>query len=348
MNITFFIGNGFDIQSGLKTSYSNFYDYLNKELKWVEIGWPLNNEISEDPETWADFELALGKITEKEEILANHKDLYDSIDDFKSVFASYLQDEEKKLDIDFKDEAIQNSFLSTFRNFHSDLQPGEKVKFNSRLNLHETWTYNVITFNYTSLFKEIYEKLPSKLGEHSLGNRTYHKNKGVFMDIHGTHQLDMLLGVNDHSQFSSKLHEIDDESSFVLVKDITNTELRNTKKETATELIHKSNVMCIFGMSLGATDKMWWDLIGGRLLSDKSTQLVIFAYEGVNRGTSTRKIINMRKKWEKLFLSHLEVSEEAEEDLLDRIFICIDSNNIFRLPEKTKDLISSNAQNAHN
>lgn len=53
MNITFFIGNGFDINLGLNTTYSSFYPYFidkarenNMIRKWLE----------EDKMNWADLE----------------------------------------------------------------------------------------------------------------------------------------------------------------------------------------------------------------------------------------------------------------------------------------------------
>ena len=35
MNVTFFIGNGFDINIGLKTKYSDFYPYFKKMPKKI-------------------------------------------------------------------------------------------------------------------------------------------------------------------------------------------------------------------------------------------------------------------------------------------------------------------------
>ena len=62
MKITFLIGNGFDLGVGLKTRYSDFVPYY--------LSLPDNDPdiiafksiIESDKETWADAELALGKL----------------------------------------------------------------------------------------------------------------------------------------------------------------------------------------------------------------------------------------------------------------------------------------------
>lgn len=49
MNITFLIGNGFDIQMGLKTSYTDFYDnVVASKLTENQI----YNSIKDKPTEW--------------------------------------------------------------------------------------------------------------------------------------------------------------------------------------------------------------------------------------------------------------------------------------------------------
>ncbi|SEO09032.1 Bacteriophage abortive infection AbiH [Terribacillus saccharophilus] len=339
MNITFLIGNGFDLQAGMKTSFVNFYDYLQENELWEEIGPPLSDNIKRDIESWADFEFSLGELTYNDEVLSDPEQLFNSLDNFKAVFADYLINEEKRINLDFESQAIRENITLTLDNFYSELQFNEKTAFKSRLTPGQSWYYNFITFNYTSLFTRCYQTLSDNFSIHTHGNGTYFNTKREFIDIHGTYHQHMLLGVNDDTQFNSELQEINDESSSVLVKDITNVELRNGKRERAARVIRDSNVICIYGMSLGVTDKLWWQMIGSRLLKDRSTQLIIFAYEGVERGTSSRSSIQRRKKWESKFLNYMDISEDEREDLLSRIYICIDSKQMFRLPETVEAIL---------
>ncbi len=85
MNITFLIGNGFDLNLGLKTSYQDFLDYYLKNTNNdTEIIKYFKNIIKEEQEndidTWADAEIFLGKITEK----------FDDADKFLKCFEGFF------------------------------------------------------------------------------------------------------------------------------------------------------------------------------------------------------------------------------------------------------------------
>ena len=58
MNITFLLGNGFDMNFGLKTGYKSFYNYLKKSKTRNKL---INNILSNSEcELWSDLELGLG------------------------------------------------------------------------------------------------------------------------------------------------------------------------------------------------------------------------------------------------------------------------------------------------
>ena len=48
------------------------------------------------------------------------------------------------------------------------------------------------------------------------------------------------------------------------------------RTELAEEIIDKSQIICIFGMSMGITDKRWWEKICVWLLSDPHKLLIIY------------------------------------------------------------------------
>lgn len=69
MNIVYLIGNGFDINIGLKTRYKDFYDYYlaldssgdNEHVK--KLKEHLKETLSTDDKYWSDLEIALGAYT---------------------------------------------------------------------------------------------------------------------------------------------------------------------------------------------------------------------------------------------------------------------------------------------
>lgn len=83
MNITFLIGNGFDLNLGLQTSYQSFYKYYISKAPDDFIA----KSISRNYELWSDLEIGLGKFlkTCKEEDI-------DKFLDSKNLLESHLTD----------------------------------------------------------------------------------------------------------------------------------------------------------------------------------------------------------------------------------------------------------------
>lgn len=62
MNVTFIVGNGLDISLGMATKYTDFYTHMQEKNKHTKN--QIYQAITEDPETWAQFEFALGEHTQ--------------------------------------------------------------------------------------------------------------------------------------------------------------------------------------------------------------------------------------------------------------------------------------------
>ena len=62
MNVTFLIGNGFDLGIGLKTAYSDFYNvYCKSDSNDSLAVKKFKSEIQGNYENWSDFEAAFGE-----------------------------------------------------------------------------------------------------------------------------------------------------------------------------------------------------------------------------------------------------------------------------------------------
>ena len=64
MNITYIIGNGFDFNLGLKTSYKSFLDYYLKRDSGDRIIELFKDSIKQCNDLWSDVEIALGQSTD--------------------------------------------------------------------------------------------------------------------------------------------------------------------------------------------------------------------------------------------------------------------------------------------
>ena len=138
MNITFLIGNGFDRNLGLNTTYSDFTKhYKNLETNNERIK-QFRKDIDDDKELWFDAEIAMGKYTEKfgEGEAAAYSECHT---DFCMELAKYLKNEEKRIDFnnctDIHTHFVMNSVnFETGKKFHqTEKEMEERKRYSNRL-----------------------------------------------------------------------------------------------------------------------------------------------------------------------------------------------------------------------
>ena len=97
MNITFLIGNGFDLGVGLRSKFSDYFPlYEVESLEKDEEIRRFSKEISEEPKAWSAFEEELGQYTNKFD--ENSYPIFlKQLRDFEEGFANYLEKQEKLL-----------------------------------------------------------------------------------------------------------------------------------------------------------------------------------------------------------------------------------------------------------
>ena len=106
MNVTLIIGNGFDLNMGLPTSYSDFYHYYLKVDSPVSGTDFIKQKIKDAPENWADLEKNLGDIT---------VEYSDNVMEFDAVFGNVRNELEKYLKaVDVYDIPKLNVLASRF------------------------------------------------------------------------------------------------------------------------------------------------------------------------------------------------------------------------------------------
>ncbi|MDR1847850.1 MAG: bacteriophage abortive infection AbiH family protein [Bacteroidales bacterium] len=230
-------------------------------------------DVNENFENWADFEKQLGVYTEKYE-----KDKVDDfcfcVKDFKSSLIKHLKNEEKRINYDLHKEEIITICGTALTNFYKDLNQYSQDLFRQMINnaaRQQSITYNFITFNYTNIFDncvDFVKKTPKQ-------QNSIHYNIGKILHIHGDISKNPLIGVDNAGQINNtelaNINKIDN----LIIKPIINKKLKKFNDRTATELIQNGDIICLFGLSLGETDRTWWQQIGQRLLQP-NVQLIIF------------------------------------------------------------------------
>lgn len=338
MNITFLVGNGFDLNLGLKTRYVDFYPYFKEHAKEDNM---IKKWLTEDEQLWADMEEGLGKELGKlkEEEIEN---FYDDKGELDSLLTDYLEIEQEKYkwkdDKVIKDE-IQNSILK----FSDDLSEEGKraIKKTIEKYRNEEYTYIFVSFNYTKVLDkmvELFKDNPTFANHRATNGSSKADVLGKVIHIHGTIEQEMILGVNDEKQVENNTLIQDEIFLNTIIKKRMNLGIGQRKTENVINVIDESHIICIFGMSLGNTDKMWWEELVRWLLSNGDNKLVIF-YKGYEKELKKRlpsTVIRIDYKLKKKLYEAGKgnYSKEEFKKIQDRIFISYNSR-IFSFPRLT-------------
>jgi hypothetical protein len=326
MNILYLIGNGFDLNLGLKTSYKDFYNHYNSQKSSISLIQELKKYINNNIVDWADLELELGKYTKHIKSTSEFFDLYEDIQD---RLAEYLQLQENEFDFDkierkrfFEHLSIpENSLLLAMR---------QEVKKYREKWKEAQWNVNIITFNYTSSIEKI---INDKLDNLIIGS--HHRNIGISLrgvhHIHGDIDNRMVLGVNDKSQIDNKSLCEDQDVEETLVKVTCNQAIRDLADSRCAELISNANLICIFGSSIGDTDRHWWELIGKQLA--KECRLLIFCRGKKISPRRPQRQLQDERTIRNLFIEKAGIQESVKNGVANKIYVGVNTN-LFNLTGK--------------
>lgn len=146
----------------------------------------------------------------------------------------------------------------------------------------------------------------------------------------------MILGVNDAEQIGNDLLKKDGIFLDTFIKRRMNNSIGQRKTEKAVEIINKSHIICVFGMSIGNTDKMWWEALVEWLVSNEYNKLIIFwkGFENALEKKLPSKTIrlNERIKRELFNKGRGKYDESYYEKIKNRMMISYNSK-IFSLPK---------------
>ncbi|MFX2256673.1 AbiH family protein [Acinetobacter variabilis] len=331
MNIVYLLGNGFDINLGMKTRYNDFYEnYLKKESKSTLVE-KLKSNIFDNVVNWSDLELALGKYTTEFQSVSDFDEVYD---DIVNNLCDYLDEESAtydfsslRLDIFLKNLCYPELFLT-----EADINEFFTYKKKWRV---EDKKINIINFNYTKSVKKIIEKHNFNTPIETDGYSKYYLKE--LLHIHGFTNERTILGVNDLSQVGNTKFYNDTDFIEALIKIESNSSLRHNVDKKSEQLINHADLICIFGCSLGETDKYWWQLIATNLRRGIKV-IIFFRTEEQNRRLG-HKVLRVQRAVKKLFLDMSDLNEEDKEKFGQNLYIKINAE-IFQLTKNEQSIAS--------
>lgn len=351
MHITFLIGNGFDRNLGLDTTYTDFVKiYKNLSSKSEHING-FRGYIKANEELWSKAEEALGQYTK--ELERGQGPIFSECQaDFCTNLAQYLKQQELRLDYDANKEAVQKAF----RNFRNLVQPfslTERTNINSvyQNHLSENITFDFIDYNYTYTLDrclEIVKVTPGLLGEHNYGSTNYKHVVGKVCHVHGTVDGQMVFGVNDDSQIAKVevFEENDgDLSKELLIKKSANETYGENTDEKAKAILNNSSIIYVYGMALGITDKLWWERICIWLAKSEGRHLILHQYEMPSADVVPFKQHQFERKTRRGFCRLGDLPYEKWASVEKRIHIT--SDNIFEpIKNIANPLLTSSIEDA--
>lgn len=281
MDVVFFIGNGFDLQLGMKTSYRQFLElYTSLPSSDRDIAEFREYLRSDKGEWWSDAELGMGQY------LGHFSDntlntYFKRIRDFKLKLAEYLDKENEDYDV-----ADSPLVIEAFKDFllHSTndvMLHSHKLHLNELRRNNDTF-YHFITFNYTDALDRIIEACGN---DHPLeqfekptlaGKRIFNSKLGTVIHVHGTLRSSLIMGVDNPTQLNSVNIQNYSKLNRTMLKPLVNDELGRDEVEAATNLIDNSSFLFFYGLSFGETDKTWWDKIRQKIVTDANCQVIVF------------------------------------------------------------------------
>lgn len=333
MNITFFIGNGFDIGLNMPTRYEDFYKHYCKirvgengdsdniiQFKTMLKDW--HNDKEKHIIDWADFEKAFGKHSADLKI-SRKADYLARFDDFVEKFNAYLEIVEACTDCSNSDEIgkIMDDAMKSYKQIRradENSIDAFREKFNSDR------IYNFVCFNYTKTLDKCIAALREVLRK---GNQ---RRLGSVVHIHGYIENNMIVGINDPSQIIDPDLAQDEEVIRRLVKPEQNELARTAYENDLKTVINKSDLICIYGMSLGDTDKKWWDIIATWLSKTDRRLLVILKHDQSYSSRFPHRQDQVIRPLRERFLSFSSLTDDEKKKIENRILIGI-NNDIFSM-----------------
>lgn len=314
MRVTFLIGNGFDINCGMKCTYQDIYKgYVENRSGEPEIIRAFKDDILQKPQTWADFEEAMNLYLSR---FKSEDEFIRVIRDFKSYMIGYLKNEEANLlaRIDKLHGKfgynVTNEVSRSLEHFYDDISHNVSKVLEGRMKGEHIY-YNIISFNYTKTV----DSLLSRCGL-----------AGV-IHIHGMLEDDPVLGMDQKEQLNDEMQFIPTKRFCKeFLKPFFNQIYDMYRVTEAKEAISKSDVICVYGLSFGESDLTWRNMIV-EWLKSSGHHLFLYDYEYSCKTVFTAfDKIDYEDEAKEKFLNRIGVDENTKNQIIDSLHIRVGGN----------------------
>ena len=331
-SVTFLIGNGFDLNLGLKTRYVDMYEgYVNSPSADTDIAKFKELLAADAPgyETWGDFEMAM----------ARHACNFESVDsfvkcvrDFRRYLSEYLMEQNAQFqqiceNTSEGSKICVEEFNNSLQRFYRGQTPNVINAVQQSLASINGLKYNFIVFNYTTVLDYIAGARRARGGSNNI----------EITHIHGRIGTDVVLGIDNVNQFNDIPFAVTKKLERTFIKPSFNQAYDDARLKRAIEMIEESDVICVYGMALGESDKMWIDQLIKWLKSDESNHLIYFSYsEKDYRRSYPDEIMDEEDDLKIQLLTRVCDEPSDIQQIIDRIHIPL-GHSIFNFTKKLQN-----------
>lgn len=251
MNVLYILGNGFDKAQGMKTSYPEFYEYLEK-IECSPLLEQMKKDINADKKLWSDMEEAFGQYTTKVKSVSDLENLYFDLSD---QLQNYLKTEDAKFN---PSEKLRNKFVLDFISPSSHMGEADKARYKVFFDkIGNSYDISVMTLNYTDTLEKL---LTLSVNNDKRINQNVYVRQ--IIHVHGRLGDSIIIGVDNEGQIANEEFRDNEDAKDFLVKVQSNHAMKFTRHTTCESLISKAHIIIMYGVSIGETDARWWKLIG--------------------------------------------------------------------------------------
>lgn len=320
MNITFLIGNGFDLQCGMKTRYSDVYEEYQK------LNTPLSIKLCEhfasDKENWSDFE---DGIVTNAKSFSDIGELRACVEDFEEFIQNYIQKEDSRIWSQFEEVDFDNEFSRSINSFYEQLTLSRMRSL--QFSLDSNPVCNFITLNYTDLLEKLIrnsiQSAPFDDANDMLGSFVF----GKIEYPHGKCSTNIIVGAGSKEQFSAEGINLNELEARALVKPLLINAFDNFSLEQSLDVLKATDILCVFGASLGKSDVFWRDKIVMWLLESPKHQLIKCYKNGEKkRPRVASQIIDAEDAAVFDFINSLGLSSEVCEKIKKQVHVPLGGN----------------------
>lgn len=327
--ITFMIGNGFDLELGLKTKYKDFISVYTKLSTDDKVLKDFRENVDQDSEAWSDAEVQMGRLTHKYDA-SKEEELRRSYRDFVKELGNYFAKEQKRvIDAEKENELAERVFRGLL-SFCDKLEEPAQKAVKKTLEQYGILDYSILDYNYTTLIDTAFHNIKNNkklIGTHSGADGSlYSVEFSSICHVHGRLDKAMILGVDNRKQIAKA--EFMNNPKFVRawIKPEVNKNLRYGYDEEAKRIIDDSCVICIYGMSIGETDTTWWTYVMQWLAADENHQLIVFIYDKDYDPRIPDDLFENQDKLKVKLMKNGGVDEQTWNKLAERVSIAINAN----------------------